>query len=270
MSAVRARLVVFDIDGTLLDPDNPVSPGTVGALRDLQDRGLQLAFASSRPIESLALFARDLGVTAHLIGFNGAVATSTAGRQLVAETFVVDTLLTELLRRFADSGGAVNVYQPAGWLAVGPAAATDHEEQATGLTADRRSTPDRLSELADESAFKVMCRGSTAARAELLSAVADLAGLTAMTSGPDCCDIQARGVDKATAMQELCQDLGITPEAVVAFGDSDSDAPMLALAGYGIAVGNATESAKAAAHEHIPGPGSAAVAEWLGRITASA
>lgn len=270
MSDIRARLVVFDIDGTLLDTDNPLSARTADALHELQRRGLQLAFASSRPIGSLELFARRLGVTAHLIGFNGAMVERDSGRQLCAETFVMDTRLTGVLRRFADTGGAINIYQPSQWLAVAPAAATDHEEQATGLTADRRCGPDELAGLVGSSVLKVMCRGSESACAEVLGAVAGFADLTAVTSGWDCCDVQARGVDKASAVSELCRSLAITPDDVIAFGDSDSDAPMLALAGCGVAVGAASELARSAAGEHIDGPGSDAVADWLDRITASA
>jgi Cof subfamily protein (haloacid dehalogenase superfamily) len=269
MSDVRARLVAFDIDGTLLDTDNPLSARTADGLRELQHRGLQLAFASSRPIGSLVLFARHIGVTAHLVGFNGAVVVCDGGRQLVAETFVMDARLIGVLRTFADTGGAVNVYRPSHWLAVAPAAATDHEERATGLIADQRGTPDELAPLVGESVLKVMCRGSKSACADVLDEVGASADLTAVTSGWDCCDIQARGVDKATAIAELCRSLQITSADVVAFGDSDSDAPMLQLAGYGVAVGAASERAKAASREHIDGPGSEAVADWLGRITAS-
>lgn len=260
---------MLDIDGTLLDAYTPLSARTAEALRDLRHRGLQLAFASSRPIGSLQLLARQLDVAAHLIGFNGAVVVRDCGRQLIAETFVVDARLTGALRTFADTGGAVNVYQPSRWLAVAPAAATDHEEQVTGLTADERGTPDALAQLLGESVLKVMCRGSTSARADVLDELAVRDDLTAVTSGWDCCDIQARGIDKGIAVSELCRSLQITPADVVAFGDSDSDAPMLQLAHYGVAVGAASERAKAVSCEHIDGPGSEAVADWLGRITVS-
>ena len=71
---------------------------------------------------------------------------------------------------------------------------------------------------------------------------------------------------RVDALLALCRGLEIAPAGVVAFGDSDSDAPMLQLAGYGVSVGAATELTRAAAREHISGPGSEAVAEWLGRI----
>ncbi|WP_343575078.1 HAD-IIB family hydrolase [Mycobacterium sp.] len=268
MRDVHAQLVVFDIDGTLLDTDNPISEVTVRALRDLQQRQLQIAFASSRPIASVDLLAQRVAVAAHLIGFNGAVAVSAGGRRLVAETFVMNARLAELLHRFADAGGLVNVYRPDHWLAVGPTASIDHEEKATGLAADSRSVAADLSDLAGDAVLKVMCRGGEAACNELVAAVSGSDGLVAMSAGWDCCDIQAGGVDKARAVRELCHHLDISPDAVVAFGDSDSDASMLALVGYGVAVGAASARAKEAARELIGGPGSGALAAWVDRITA--
>ena len=93
--------------------------------------------------------------------------------------------------------------------------------------------------------------------------------LVAVASGYDCCDIHAKGVGKAHAIRELCQHLGIAMDDVVAFGDSDSDAPMLRMAGYGVAVGAASARAKMAARDHIDGPGSDAIAGWIDRIAAS-
>lgn len=268
MRDVRAQLAVFDIDGTLLDAENPISDATAGALRGLQNRGLQIAFASSRPIASLALLAQRIGVDAHLIGYNGALARCASGRQLIAESFVMDTPLVNLLADFATAGGAVNVYvyERFRWLAFGPSAFIDVEEGATGLTADSRFPPEALVNVAGSSVLKVMCRASELACKQLLGDMGESLDPVAVASACDCCDIHAKRVGKAHAIRELCQHLDIAPDDVVAFGDSDSDAPMLQMAGYGVAVGAASARAKMAAHDHIDGPGSDAIAGWMDRI----
>lgn len=271
MHDVRARLVAFDIDGTLLDSDNPVAGATAASLRELRKRGLEIVFVSSRPIASLVMLARAIGVDAHLIAYNGALVRSVSGRQLIADGFVINERLIDVLRRFSIAGGAVNFYVCEGlrWLASGPAESIDVEERATGLTADERLASDALPNLAGIPVLKVMCRGAEADCKQLLDDMKAYSGLDAVASGRDCCDIQARGVGKAHAMRVLCQDLGIAMRDVVAFGDSDSDASMLRMAGYGVAVGAATDRAKTAAREHIDGPGSNALAVWTGRIVMS-
>lgn len=50
-------------------------------------------------------------------------------------------------------------------------------------------------------------------------------------------------------MRALCEALGLTPDEVIALGDHDIDAPLLRAAGLGIAMGNASAEARAAADE---------------------
>ena len=59
--------------------------------------------------------------------------------------------------------------------------------------------------------------------------------------------IMEKGHSKMKGVQKACELLGISPAEVVAFGDADNDVKMLEGCGYGIAVGNASPAAKAAA-----------------------
>ena len=53
---------------------------------------------------------------------------------------------------------------------------------------------------------------------------------------------------KGNGLAQLCQLLEISPGEVMAIGDSGNDIPMLKLAGLGVAMGNAPDYVKAAAH----------------------
>jgi len=57
-------------------------------------------------------------------------------------------------------------------------------------------------------------------------------------------DVIAKGGGKGTAIRRYLQDHGITPEEIIAFGDSENDMSMLKLAGIGVALGNAEEQVK--------------------------
>lgn len=60
-------------------------------------------------------------------------------------------------------------------------------------------------------------------------------------------DIIARGGGKVTGIRRYLDRVGIRPEETIAFGDGENDIEMLRFAGIGIAMGNAWDSAKAAA-----------------------
>ena len=59
--------------------------------------------------------------------------------------------------------------------------------------------------------------------------------------------ITAKAATKGAALTSACEHLGITPENVVAFGDSENDLAMFELAGAAVAMGQADEATKAAA-----------------------
>ena len=60
-------------------------------------------------------------------------------------------------------------------------------------------------------------------------------------------EILPKNINKGTALSKLCEILDIDIKNTIAFGDYDNDIGMLKTAGLGIAVSNATDSAKAAA-----------------------
>ncbi|WP_158235056.1 HAD hydrolase family protein, partial [Pseudomonas sp. 2822-17] len=59
--------------------------------------------------------------------------------------------------------------------------------------------------------------------------------------------INAVGVNKAAALEKVCQRLNITMDNVIAMGDSLNDLAMITEAGLGVAMGNAQETVKQAA-----------------------
>lgn len=60
-------------------------------------------------------------------------------------------------------------------------------------------------------------------------------------------EMTCSGVNKGNALDNMCKELNFTPDEVMAFGDADNDIEMLQFAGYGIAMGNASEECKMAA-----------------------
>ena len=65
--------------------------------------------------------------------------------------------------------------------------------------------------------------------------------------GPDWLEIMPKHVSKASALWKICDQLGISMNEVMAFGDAQNDLKMLQQVGIGVAMGNAMDEAKYAA-----------------------
>jgi HAD superfamily hydrolase (TIGR01484 family) len=106
-------------------------------------------------------------------------------------------------------------------------------------------------ELLEQPTTKLMLRHEEHAVEALAGAARELAGQRASVwlSGEWVVEISAAGVSKATALADLCDERGVAAAEVVAFGDQRNDLPMLAWAGYAVAVENAHPDVIAAADE---------------------
>lgn len=76
--------------------------------------------------------------------------------------------------------------------------------------------------------------------------------MEAVNSGFGCIDINQKGVDKGSALLKICDYLHITPDEVMAFGDSGNDVGMLKLAKYSYAMQNAQPQIKELASYSAP------------------
>lgn len=74
--------------------------------------------------------------------------------------------------------------------------------------------------------------------------------------------------DKGTALQALMERLGLAPDEVACFGDENNDLPMFAVAGHRVAVANARPGVKAEATRVVSGVEEDGVAEFLEELLA--
>ena len=74
------------------------------------------------------------------------------------------------------------------------------------------------------------------------------------------------GINKATALANICEQWGIAARDVVAFGDMPNDIEMLTWAGTGVAMGNATPDVMAIADAITDAHYESGVAKYLERM----
>ncbi len=230
------RLVATDLDGTLLHTDGTVSARSRTALTALEDLGVAVVFVTGRPIRWMLELEDHVGPHGLAICSNGGIVYDVpAGVVRRARTIPVDVGIRvgAALRRAAP-GTAFAVERTTGF-AKEPGFKERYE-----LPAGTEVGP--LEELLDDRAVKLLARHEEWGTEELWRLTEDAVGhlVTPTWSSLGApVEIGAGGVTKATTLALICEELGIAPEEVLAFGDMPNDIEMLAWAGTSYAMANA-------------------------------
>ena len=241
------RLVVSDVDGTMVTNDKALQPSTIAAAHKLRNAGIHLALVSSRPPRGMMFIQEELGLNGPLGGFNGGTILAPDGRvieeHLVPEQPVRTTL--DLLERrgvsawlFADNQWIIKdpngdyVPKELHTVRFAPTVVPDFEPYVArcGKVVGASANFDLLAECEDE--LHGLLHG----------------GATAHRSQKYYLDLTHPDANKGTALIALAKWYGFDPAAVVAIGDMTNDVPMFHVAGLSIAMGNAPGSVASQAH----------------------
>jgi Cof subfamily protein (haloacid dehalogenase superfamily) len=242
------RLVVTDVDGTLLDGSHRVPTSTREAIARAQRRGVTVMLSTSRGPAVLLPVLRDLRAVdgEHFVAAHGAVTGVYRGANGL-ELRSRRTMELEAAGTVTEIGTALglcaNWFVGDRWLASGVDACVRREidivrvaPTVTDLSAEIEP-PDKVLFMADSRSAYLLD--------ELAAALP--ADLQAQVSNPSYLEVTARGVDKGAAIAALAEDLGYGAEEVLAVGDGPNDLSMFAWAGMAVAPANARPEVIAAA-----------------------
>ena len=76
------KLIVSDIDGTLLDNNGEIGSVTQQMINTLTGRGIKFSFATQRVLPSIVPFAKKLNITTPLVCMNGALVSDADGNTI--------------------------------------------------------------------------------------------------------------------------------------------------------------------------------------------
>jgi Cof subfamily protein (haloacid dehalogenase superfamily) len=251
---VLPLLIATDVDGTLLDEAEEVTPRTRAAVLAAIDAGTQFVLATGRPPRWITPIVEALGFAPMAVCANGAVVYDAAtDRILSARTLSADMLaeLAEVATRVIPGAGlAVERVGRSAHDAATPQFLSSPGYEHAWLNPD--NTEVSLADVLSAPAVKLLIRKAGARSSDMADALAPHIGIEGdltYSTNNGLIEVVPLGVSKATGIQEVAGPLGITADDVVAFGDMPNDIPMLSWAGLGVAMGNAHPEAKAAADE---------------------
>ena len=245
---MKYKLIVLDVDGTMLNSNRELTKRTAQTLRKVQQMGIRVALASGRPTYGILPLAQaiDLGVyDGYIISYNGAQVMEAKTGQIIFERRI-DPQMVPYLEKKATKMGLTMAYYD-GNEVVSTDITNPHvvdESEMNGMTLRQ---DDVLSLSMDDWPAEVMLVSDDE---EALTSLEQhmqrhLNGvMDTIHSNPYYLEIVGYQVGKSYAMSALVQKMGIGMDEVLAIGDGEADINMIQMAGTGVAMANATEGVR--------------------------
>lgn len=246
-----ATLVATDLDGTLLHSDGTVTDRTRRVLDALDARGVTVVFVTGRPVRWMEPLWPHVGDHGLAVCSNGGIVYDVPGRSVLEARSIpaeVGLRVADLLRSSLP-GTTFALEKVTGFAREPHFAPRDEGAEPPGLQVGP------LEEVFDDTVVKLLARQPDAVPEDYWARVDQLVGsfvTTTWSSVGALVEMSASGVTKASTLEVLCAERGITGAQVLAFGDMPNDIPMLEWAGTSYAMANGHPSTIAAADHTAP------------------
>jgi Cof subfamily protein (haloacid dehalogenase superfamily) len=245
------RLLVSDIDGTLITSDKVLTDRTVDAVQRLHASGIRFAMTSSRPPPGLAMYATPLGCTAPLGAYNGGQFCEPGTLRVIDERAIPAAAVAPLVATIEAAGLQAWVYRGGAWLVRDVDAwHVRHEADVVQFTPTQVADFGDLD--GDGAAYVVKVVGvsqdhDAVARVEAQIQSQFGAQVSATRSQAYYVDVTNPDANKGAVIDYLAEHLGVPHDEIAAIGDGQNDTLMFARVGLSIAMGNGEAEVQQAA-----------------------
>ena len=248
------RMVVTDLDGTLLNRKKQVSDGNAKAIMKLSNHDVEIVMATGRSDVMTKAYTKRLKNTNIVIGCDGAAIRNIRTGETLYENYLSSETCHKAFKICEKYGLQYYVFAKDELVSDDPQNERFLIHQKFNKTVEEdeqipMQIVDDLNEYVnDHIVYKIVAsHNDTKYLDEVAEVVKKETDADAIRSGKRLLAIKARGVSKAEAIKELARILDISTEDIIAFGDEVNDMEMLKLVGLGIAMENADDVVKEAA-----------------------
>lgn len=252
---MKYKLLVVDVDGTLLDGKGNISSEDKKALADACHSGVQVSLSTGRVPQACLGIINQLSLDGYHIFFDGALVSDLEqGREVCVRPLSKEAVkqAVEFVHRHNLD---LELYSATQYFAERETWSTDaHREffgiEPTILDFDKLWERERIMK-----GLLVTTTPEEAARVRDFCIQFEESLHFSWASTPaypsvDFINVLAPEVSKGKALEALVSHLGVSMSEVMAIGDGTNDISLLSIAGLAVAMDNASDEVKAVAH-HI-------------------
>lgn len=257
----KIKLVMSDIDGTLINKENKVSERTKKAVHDLIDSGIEFGVATGRNYDSAVGIVKQLGLDPHvvpIVSLNGIM----VNHDSINYQFKDQTMGYEICKKIGLLGdkyymGVLYFFEEKVYFHMDDLSVKDFELNAEAdllrffkddIKMQRIQSIEDIKPLFDagEQVLKqvfIQNDDYTELVKERISNEFPI-DYDLLMVGKGWAEIMPKSVNKGNAIREYAKFRGISMDEIMSFGDSDNDLTMIQKTGHGVAMKNARNSLK--------------------------
>jgi Cof subfamily protein (haloacid dehalogenase superfamily) len=237
MTAPPIKIVLADVDGTLVTQEKVLTDRAVAAVEQLREAGIEFAVTSGRPPRGMSMLIEPLALTTPIAAFNGGLIVR-RDMSVVEQKTISEDLLSPTIELLADQGLDVWLYSGADWLVRDPKAPhVDRESKTVQFDPKVVQSFDGVTDVAKivgvSDDHDLVANSTEQVREQFGERV------SAAQSQPYYLDVTHPQANKGEVVTYLSAHLGIPAEQFATIGDMPNDILMFARSGLSIAMGNA-------------------------------
>jgi Cof subfamily protein (haloacid dehalogenase superfamily) len=248
----KIRLIVVDLDGTLLTGADQVPEEHVRAVRETREAGVLTVIATGR-LEKESVFAAEaVGAKDYIITMNGLMIYDYTKQKTLTDRHMEPEAARQVLELLDDAAVFYQLYAGNDTLTTEQAIASlpfsgmapsylEHYQNAGNVFGRMWDFLQSHHRAADKLFISI---GDGDKMKEIQAKIDTINGLRTVASGPHFLEVLPENTDKREAVQLLSQYLHIPLSQTMILGDSDNDIGMLSVAGLSVAMGNASQRVK--------------------------
>ena len=240
------RLLLADVDGTLVTKDKVLTQRSIEAVRELRDAEILFALTSGRPPRGMQMLIEPLSLSTPISAFNGGIVTE-PDLTVLAQKVIPAELVPSIIAMIESAGLDVWIYRGAEWLV--------RDLQAPHIARESFTVQfdPTLVESFDGHTEDVAKLVGVSDDHDLVASVARAAHdefgdhISAARSQPYYLDVTHPGANKGEVVKFLSARYDIPEEQIATIGDMPNDVLMFARSGLSIAMGQSDREVQRAA-----------------------
>lgn len=247
--ALKYKMVVMDMDYTLLPKDKQITKRSREALAKAMEKGVKVVLATGRIYTSARVYAKLIGIHTPIIASNGAIIREEITNDTIYKSILPDEMIKEMVRLCRQEGLYCHLYTMKTVYTEKIAnISKSYEKWNATLKDEEKIDIQVLSDIeeviqkekgnilkavvVDEDSEKIM---------RIRNEILETGKVSVSQSLKDNLEVMNYGVSKGNSVKILSEIYGIEREEIIAMGDNENDISMIEYAGLGVAMANAEE-----------------------------